>query len=104
VEQLFTAEDEVAFFYLRVEDDIARVELPRWAAAPRRVHLLHATLADQCHRCGGYPRALQEAHEQAVISGTDRDVFEALLEKEAARAGVHGQVAGKAASKRRRML
>lgn len=102
VEDQFASEDQVCFFYLRVHDDIARVELPLWAATAARLGRLHATLVDQCRRCEGYPRALQEAHEQAVVSATDRDLFEVLLEKEAIRAGVHEQTAGKAASKRRR--
>lgn len=102
VEEQFGVEDQVCFFYFRAGDDIARVELPLWATAAARLSLLHAVLVDQCRRCEGYPRALQEAHERAVVSGADRDLFSVLLEKEAIQAGVHERTAGKAASKRRR--
>lgn len=95
----------VCFFYLRTGGDIARVEMPSWVADdPARVDRLHATLVHQCERCGGYPRALQEAHEQAVISGRDRDAFTRLLENEADRFGLRPVVNGKAMSKRRRAL
>lgn len=95
---------QVCFFYLRVGGDIARVELPQWAASPPQLARLHATLVDQCRRCGGYPRALQEAHEQAVISAGDRLQFARQLESEAARQGLTTPGNGKQMSKRRRAL
>ncbi len=95
---------QVCFFYLRIGEDIARVELPHWATGPERLERLHAILVDQCERCGGYPRALQEAHEQAVISGADRLQFSLLLEREAARQGILPRTNSKQMSKRRRTL
>jgi hypothetical protein len=95
---------EVALFYLRVQDDIARVELPAWAASPMQLDRLHATILDQCERCEGYPRALQEAHEQAVISAADREQFQRLLERLAGDAGIRTPLNGKQHSKRRRSI
>ena len=95
---------EVALFYLRIGDDVARVELPAWAAAHAQVERLHAALVDQCERCEGYPRVLQEAHEQAVISAADRQQFELLLARLAGDAGIRERVNGKQWSKRRRSL
>lgn len=95
---------EVWSFYLRVGGDIARVELPGWAAGAEHVGRLHATIVDQCARCGGYPRALQEAHEQAVISMGDRLQFARLLEREALRQGLAAATNGKQLSKRRRAV
>ena len=95
---------EVAFFYLRAGDDVARVELPVWAASAERADRLHAALVDQCRRCDGYPRALQEAHEQAVISASDRAWFERLLERLAGEHGVRQRRNGKQRSKRVRAL
>ena len=103
VEELLPGHD-VAVFYLRIGDDIARVELPAWAATPPQIERLHATLVDQCERCEGYPRALQEAHEQAVISAGDREQFERLLARLAGDAGIHERVSGKQQSKRRRSI
>ncbi len=107
VETLFQLRNvtvDVCFFYVRVGDDIARVELPGWAASDEQVDRLHATILQQCADCGGYPRALQEAHEQAVISMGDRLQFERLLEGEANRQDLFGQSNSKQMSKRRRAI
>ena len=103
IEEQFSSH-QVCFFYLRVGDDVARVELPHWATAADMLGRLHATLVDQCERCGGYPRALQEAHEQAVISAGDRLQFSLLLERAAARQGLQPRSNSKQMSKRRRAL
>ena len=91
---------EVAFFYLRLADEVARVELPLWMASEDRVGLLHALLVDQCERGPAYPVALQEAHEAAVISLVDRQAFAALLERELAAEGVIPLTSAKSRSKR----
>lgn len=104
VEEFFEGQHEVCFFYLRIGDDVARVELPRWATTPGQVERLHATLVDQCRRCDGYPRALQEAHEQAVISAGDRQAFSRMLDAEALRHGLRASANSKQMSKRRRGL
>lgn len=104
VESLFANQHEVCFFYLRIGDDVSRLELPLWAATPNKVARLHATLVDQCRRCDGYPRALQEAHEQAVISVGDRELFGRMLEAEALRQGLRTPANSKQMSKRRRGL
>jgi hypothetical protein len=73
---------QVFFFYLRVDDEIARVEIPEWVAARRDLlELTHALVLDQCRRGHGYPVALSEAHEKAVITGSDREEFWLLVEE-----------------------
>lgn len=104
VEQFLGPEHAVQFFYLRAGDDLSRVEVPAWAATPSRIERLHAALVQQCRLCGGYPRALQEAHEQAVISSGDRQQFARLLEQVAGSRGLHARANGKSMSKRRRAL
>ncbi len=95
----------VAFFYLRLEHEVARVELPLWAARqPERVGLLHAVLLDQAAKGPGYPVALQEAHERAVITTVDRRAFAALLAREVQGLVGHGVGSGKARSKRLRAI
>ena len=42
--------------------------------------LAHALILDQCRRGQGYPVALSEAHEQAVVTGADRENFWQLVE------------------------
>lgn len=96
---------EIVFFYLRVEDEIARVELPIWMADdPARLALLHALLVQQAQEGGDYPLALQEAHEQAVISTGDRTNFTALLQRECEQKGIAWRTSAKAATKRMRRI
>ncbi|MSQ11812.1 MAG: DNA double-strand break repair nuclease NurA [Dehalococcoidia bacterium] len=73
-------EHQVCFFYVNVGPELARVEMPEWVARNTRLlDLVHAAVLDQCRRGGGYPPVLQEAHEQAVISGADREEFRLLV-------------------------
>ncbi len=71
----------VYFFYLRLDDEIARVEVPQWVATDdSRLNLAHSLVLDQCRRGQGYPVALSEAHEKAVVTGVDRENFWQLVE------------------------
>jgi hypothetical protein len=71
----------VYFFYLRTDGEIARVEIPQWVAQDESLlKLTHALVLDQCRRGQGYPVALAEAHEQAVVTGADRESFWQLVE------------------------
>jgi hypothetical protein len=73
---------QVYFFYLKLEDEIARVEVPEWVATrPELLDFAHSLVLDQCRRGQGYPVALSEAHEQAVVSGADREQFWSLVEE-----------------------
>lgn len=73
---------QVLFFYLNVGQEIARVEVPAWVAESEALlALAHALAYDQCRRGMGYPVALAEAHEQAVVTGPDRAEFTRLLEE-----------------------
>ena len=72
---------QVYFFYLRNKDEVARVEIPRWVAVDEGLlTLVHTLVLDQCHRGHGYPVALSEAHEKAVITTADRENFWHLVE------------------------
>jgi hypothetical protein len=70
------------FTYLHVGDEIARVEMPRWVAQDTvLVERVMAIISDQSIKGNGYPVALSEAHEQAVIKNPDREFFFSLLRK-----------------------
>jgi hypothetical protein len=70
----------VYFFYLRTDGEIARVEIPQWVAKDEvLLDLTHGLVLDQCRRGQGYPVALSEAHEQAVVTGADRESFWQLV-------------------------
>ncbi len=72
---------QVYFFYLRVDDEVARVEIPRWVALDKTLlNLAHSLILDQCQRGQGYPVAISEAHEQAAVTATDRENFWQLVE------------------------
>ncbi len=64
------------FYYLNGGAEIARVEVPDWLAQdPELLAVSHAMLVKQCQLGLGYPVAISEAHEQAVITGHDREEF-----------------------------
>ena len=71
---------EIRFFYLKADNEIARVEFPRWVQDNGLVDMLHTLILDQCRRGRGYPVALSESHEQAVVTGADREQFRHLVE------------------------
>ena len=72
---------QVYFFYLRFDDEIARVEVPQWVSMDENLlNLTHTLVLDQCQRGQGYPVALSEAHEQAVVTAIDKENFWQLVE------------------------
>ena len=70
----------IAFFYVNTGREIGRVEVPLWVAEDASLlDLVHSTVVDQCRKGQGYPVVLSESHEQAVVKGSDRDLFYRLL-------------------------
>jgi hypothetical protein len=70
------------FFYLHTGNEIGRVEIPAWIAQDNAmVDFVAQIVIDQCIKGGGYPVALAEAHEQAVVKGPDREFFYHFLQK-----------------------
>ena len=71
----------VSFFYLNAGEEMGRVEVPSWVAEDEALlGLTHSLVLDQCRRGPGYPIALMESHEQAVITTSDRRYFADLVE------------------------
>ena len=95
-------EHTVLAFYLRLEGEVGRVELPAWVAdQPGWVDLIHAVLLDQCDKGAGYPIILQEAHERAVVRAAEKEMFYGLLARQVRAGGAPlPTYSGKAASKR----
>ena len=74
-------EHRVYFFYLRLDGEIARLEIPQWVAEDEDLlNLTHSLVLDQCRRGHGYPVALAEAHEKAVVTAADREEFWRVVE------------------------
>jgi NurA domain len=79
----------IYFCYVHVGTEIARIEVPVWVAE-------NATMLDQAlglmlaqvQKGYGYPVAIAEAHNQAVVKGGDRARFFALLEQQMIKAGL----------------
>ena len=71
----------VFFYYLNAGEEMGRVEIPSWVAEDETLlGLTHSLILDQCRRGPGYPIALMESHEQAVITTSDRRYFAELVE------------------------
>ncbi|HEY9646230.1 MAG TPA: DNA double-strand break repair nuclease NurA, partial [Chroococcidiopsis sp.] len=79
----------IYFCYLHVGAEVARVEVPQWVAVDERLfnQALSLTIT-QVQKGYGYPVALAEAHNQAVVRGSDRARFFALLEQQMIRVGL----------------
>ncbi len=72
---------QVCFYYLNTGTEIGRVEVPLWVAQDEnRVALSHTLVMDQVRRGMGYPAAIAEAHEQAVVTGQDRETFRKMVD------------------------
>ena len=94
-------EQQVYFYYLHGGEEIARVEVPRWVAQDEKLLALgHSLILDQCQRGQGYPTAISEAHEQAVIDTSDRLMFKRLLTAALEGQGLHSFTSEKDRSKR----
>lgn len=71
-----------AFVYCDVGAEIVRLEVPAWIAKDKdALDRVCAVAIDQATKGNGYPVALAEAHEQAVVKGGDREFFYHLLYK-----------------------
>ena len=96
-------EQRVQFFYLHTGEEIARLEAPQWVMQDETLRdFLHAAVADQCRRGRGYPQALIEAHEEAVITTGEHRLVEQLVEEALAAQGVVYVRSAKDRSKRER--
>ena len=105
IKKAYNPEDQVFFFYVRVEDEIGRVEVPRWVADDKPlIDLIHAFVVSECAKGGGYPMILAEAHERAVIRRGERELFYFILEQELGQTGLNLMYSRKAQSKRRPVI
>jgi NurA domain len=82
--------DQIIYFcYVHVGTEIARIEVPAWVA--QNTDMLDQALGlmlAQVQKGYGYPVAIAEAHNQAVVKGGDRTRFFALLEQQMIKAGM----------------
>lgn len=80
---------KIYFCYVHVGTEIARIEIPEWVAQnPAQFDLALSLMLAQVQKGYGYPVALAEAHNQAVVRGGDRARFFALLEQQMIKSGL----------------
>ncbi len=80
---------QIYFCYVHVGSEIARIEIPAWVVENTSLfdEALGLMLA-QVQKGYGYPVAIAEAHNQAVVRGADKARFFALLERQMIKAGI----------------
>lgn len=86
---LYPRDQRIYFCYVNVGTEIARVEVPAWVVEDSS--LLEQSLSimlAQVNKGYGYPVAIAEAHNQAVVRGGDRTRFFALLEQQMLKTGL----------------
>ncbi len=89
------------FFYLNTGYEIGRVEIPAWIARNQAAcDGIAGILLDQARKGNGYPVALAEAHEQAVVKGPDRDFFYQVITKYALQQNKRIEISPKSMKKR----
>ncbi len=94
-------EHKIGFFYLHAGLEIARIEVPKWVAENKDLlNLVHSVVYDQAQKGRGYPVALAEAHEQAVVRGSERELFYEMLEAALIRQGFKVSMTFKLMAKR----
>lgn len=95
----------IYFFYMKLDNEIARIEVPEWVALNGELlSLAHSLVLDQCRRGQGYPVVLSEAHEQAVVTNADREQFWELVESLMADEKMPSSYSAKSFSKRTRWI
>ena len=91
----------IHFFYVHVGQEIGRVEVPEWVVKDQgMLELVHACICDQADKGQGYPVALSEAHERAVVRSADRESFYRFLRDTYVKSDVRARISTKSFKKR----
>ena len=103
--QTYTPSQRIRFFYLHTGREVARVEIPTWVADDAELlALTHALCWDQARKGDGYPVALAEAHEQAIVRGAEKAAFFQMMQRAFVATGQPVSTTQKALSKRARRI
>ena len=74
--QYYPKELKIKFCYINISNEIIRVEFPAYVVEDLdNFNLFIDIVVDQCNKGQGYPIALSESHEQAVVKNEDREFF-----------------------------
>ena len=98
-------DNKIHYFYLNTGEEIARVEIPKWVVEREDLlTLTHTLILNQCKLGHGYPVSLIEAHEQAVVTSSDRNHFAQMVEATLNEHGMSTYTSEKNLSKRLRWV
>ncbi|ARV59377.1 nuclease [Nostocales cyanobacterium HT-58-2] len=82
-------DQQIYFCYVHVGTEIARIEVPSWVAQDTAMFdQALGLMLGQVQKGYGYPVAIAEAHNQAVVRGGDKARFFAILERQMIKAGI----------------
>ncbi len=85
----FYKDHEVLACYLSIGPEVARLEIPMWVAKDTELlNRVHAVCYDQAVKGRGYPVALAQAHERAVVRNQDRAAFFGMIEQSFIKHGI----------------
>jgi hypothetical protein len=85
----YPEDSRIHFCYVNVGTEIARIEAPAWVVRdPDLTDMALSLTLAQVNKGYGYPVALAESHNQAVVRSADRSTFFALLERELIKTGL----------------
>ena len=88
------------FCYLNIGSEIIRIELCAWIAQDSNlVDTVCGIILDQIEKGKGYPVALFEAHEQAVIKSYDREFFYEMIKQTYLKHNTTYQISAKSSKK-----
>ncbi|KAA3597973.1 MAG: hypothetical protein DWQ06_12805 [Calditrichaeota bacterium] len=80
-EELFPFHLKIGFFYLKVQNEVARIEIPIWLTDfPEKLDFIHSQIYLQSQKGLGFPISIAEAHNFAVVSNRERETFYRLFE------------------------
>lgn len=103
--KLCSEKNQIRFFYLHTGPEVARVEVPAWVCDdPDLLARTHSLCYDQARKGDGYPVALAEAHEQAVVRAAEKAAFFQIMQRDFVRTGQKVGITQKAVSKRARRV
>ncbi len=88
------------FVYAHMGSEIVRIEFPAYVVDSGQVDLLCSLAYDQAQKGLGYPVCLAEAHEQAVVTASDREFFYQMIYKISVESNKHVSMSQKLQKKR----
>jgi len=101
----YYGEHRIGFFYINVGEEIARVEVPEWVIKDRNLlNLVHFVAYDQAKKGMGYPISLLEAHNQAVVTNKEKEIFYEYINKYFIKKGLKSSLSYKLLRKRSGVL